>query len=126
MSSISIDGSGSRALSLTVNDQQRTHAQMPSRTDDNVNVQVTARETRVIIPLGSRLERIKSGNTEMLRLVVPGGISVFGDSEEKEGTAVTWPHVFVYAGKHLEDHYGKAEVVEVVHERLGDLIPPTE
>lgn len=133
MSSLSMSGSGQRSLSMTVNNQEMTGSSMPTKPDDNVSISLgSVFDLRMIVPTNARLERIKSkdGKSEYLRLVVPGSASLqlFGgiplDPEMDRGSA--WPHANVGVGKHLTDYYAAYEVVDVVHARVGDLIPPTE
>lgn len=58
MSSLHMDGSGSRSLNLTLNDVAATHTGMPSRNDDDVSVQLNSiAELSFVLPPGARLER---------------------------------------------------------------------
>src|SRR3954469_14390221 len=124
MSSFSVDASGSRALTSTINDQQRTAAQVPSKMGDHVNVQLGSfEEIHIVVPTSARLERrkAKDGTSEYLVLVAPGSLAIHARAGES-----SWPHGWLYAGKHIEAFTDSLEVVEVVHEQMGDLIPPTE
>jgi hypothetical protein len=138
MSSYSINVSGARALSSTINSPEATHAQIPSKQEDHASVQIGAfTEMRFLLPLAARLERIEghTGGSEYLRVVIPpggGDLTVYARSGEmlvpdpEAKTPGGWGHVWVQAGKHLTDPYAANEVVDVVYGRMGDLIPPTE
>lgn len=132
MSSVRISVSGQRALSTTIGDPASTTASMPTKVDDNIFLSMgSLPETQFILPLAARLERVKFRDAEYLRIVLPkgNGLQVYAIQERDEDGNVPggqWPHVNVEVGKHVRDVYADAEVVEVVHERMGDLIPPTE
>lgn len=79
MSSFSLDTSGSRPLSLTLNDEARTGATIPSRAGDDVRISLNGFEEVVAyLPPTAKLQLVRiphekdDGYDEMIRLVFPG------------------------------------------------------
>jgi hypothetical protein len=135
MSSIRLSVSGQRALTTTTNAVEATTVTLPTKVDDKASIQVgNATEIRALLPVNARLELVAQKNTEgvvsdttkYVRLVVPGGgasLRLFVDAPE-EGQPGSWPHFNVDLGKHLKD-WPDVEVLDVLHERIDELVPPT-
>lgn len=113
MSSVSVSGSGQRSLSLTMNDEARTGASMPTRQGDVVTFAVGGHngELQLVIHPGSRLERIenpKDPEQVYYRLSIPGGVSgaryVRAEGLEDEATD-PWPHASLDVRKNPEPGY---------------------
>ena len=133
MSSVRASCSGQRALSTTIGDPASTTASMPTKADDNIHISTGGMpEMSFMLPTAARLERVKYRDSEYLRVVIPkgSGLSIMAIQERDAAGEVVgsaWPHVNVEVGKHVRNHYASAEIIEVIHERIGDdLIPPTE
>lgn len=139
MSSVSISVSGQRALTSTINAPDHTSAQMPTKGDDNFAVSFgNIPGFGLLVPLDAKLERVKAKNgSEYLRLSAANDKStslnlyvVHGEPDEGGNPVGGWPHASISVGKHIHDPYCpggtyECEVVEVIHERVGDLIPAT-
>lgn len=127
MSSFSVDVSGGRAVTATLNDPARTAVSMPSKGGDHANVQLGSFEKiEIILPLNARVERRRTSGenpSEYVVLSVPASASMTVHCRASESG---WPHGWINAGKHVQAFTESLEVIEVIHERVGDLIPPTE
>lgn len=132
MSTFSVNASGNRAVTFTINDPQATSVTVPSKMGDHARVDFNGfDEARIVLPMSARLElrqtKPKEGDDPSrqagtyLVLVIPGGFTAFGSALE-----TNWPHGWVTVGKHLEDFTDSLVVVDTPFERLGDLIPTTE
>lgn len=104
MSSLSLDASGSRGVSLTLNDPARTAVSIPSTKGDSATVQLGSfQEVSAYVPATARLELVRiprqdgDGYDEMIRLVIPNGSLQL----RCEGGETAWPHVGVSARKEL-------------------------
>lgn len=131
MSSIHIDGSGSRGLGLTMNDPVRTSAQFATKPDDDVTITTGSGgggrgELRVTLPRSARLVRLAKPDSDdyTLAVIVPGGSAQMRLTNPQDGSGGTaWPHVSVSAKKGIDDYYEKwllvAETVVGEIEALG-------
>lgn len=100
MSTVSLDASGARALTSTVNDPARTAASIPTKRGDSININGGSyTEARMVLPATARIERReyvtvrdeKEIKTTYHVLVVPGGSGgVFLRASEN-----AWPHLTV-------------------------------
>ena len=124
MSSISISGSGSRSLSLTMNDKARTHAQMPTvggEKPDALQMQLGG-ASAIIIPLSPLAEIHRFTDDEGDKhyyLVTKGGTSVFARAD-------SWPHAsidarFLDERHYLEEAVAKSQVARPI-EMLYDIV----
>lgn len=139
MSSVRIDVSGQRALSSTINGPDATSAQLPTRGDDNISVQLgNVPGLSFMLPVNARVELVQSkSGSKMVRVTTPndsaGSLAIYavrGEPDANGNPVGGWPHVGVSVGKHIRNPYAgdgtyAVEVIEVIHERVGDLIPPT-
>lgn len=147
MSSVRFSVSGQRSLTTTLNDPQATHAQSPTKADDKAIVEIgNATEISFMLPVKSKLEIVavkdeKTGELSQhryLRVTVPGPgahLAAFVDAPatDEQGRIIggvgSWPHFTMNLGKHLNNYFcgrDRYETVEVLHEEVGELIPPTE
>jgi hypothetical protein len=145
-----MDVSGQRALSLTINDPARTAASCSAKQGDDVTMMLGgAREVRLVVPPGARIQRRQYVTRTMARdeknqpvkdaegkyvydekpyeqhvLVMPGSVTMFGrvsHIEAEEGYEGT-PHTTVTVKKHgAELHF--TESGELLDETsLSDLL----
>lgn len=67
MSTISIDASGQRGLTMNLNEPSRTFASIPTKSDDDLNVSVgNAGEISISVPATAPVKRLKKGDQEFL------------------------------------------------------------
>jgi hypothetical protein len=115
MSSVSVDASGQRAIQTTINDPARTHASIPTKGDDDLQITVGGvGEISVLVPVGGdeehgpklKLVKMKDGR-EAIYLKINGYLSA---TAYKGGSG--WPHATISA---------RAGVESGVEEELGTI-----
>ncbi len=127
MSSVHIDGSGTRPLTFTMNDPARTSAQFSTKPDDDLSITLSGANgvlDMVVVPSLVEVERIEDGDYTRLRLRIIGGISgaVFTKLDPEGSTG--WPHASIGARKDAPRQLADAASVQLG--TLADLIPPAE
>jgi hypothetical protein len=120
MSSISIDASGTRGLTTTINEQYRTFASIPTKADDDLNVYVgNAGEISISIPATAPVKRLKKGDQEFL-VVKLQTFAQLSCAHAENGTL----HASISARKWKdgEGYLDDAELLDV--KTLGELFEP--
>lgn len=124
MSSISIDASGSRGLSSTINDQQRTFASIPTKTEDSATASFGSFGEISAVVLGSvEIEEWdvpqQEGEPERYyRIVFPGG-NLQLRAENKNGS---WPHASLSVRKDIGEQYPLQNAERVSKRTLDELL----
>lgn len=130
MSSLSLDTSGSRPLTTTVNDPQATKAWMPSRQDDDATIQInSAAQIAMMLPSSARIERrrtkdytfkdgktVETGERDSFFLVL-------GNADEAEASQ----SLFVMLKNRRNDEVAKMHphISVVVRKEMGSYVEPS-
>lgn len=130
MSSISVDASGSRPLTTTVNDPQATKAWMPSRQDDDATIQInSAAQIAFMVPPSARIvrRRTKDFTFEEGKRVEAGErdlyFVVLGDAESEEPSQ----SLFVMVKNRQDEEAAKLHphVAVVARKEMGSFVEPS-
>lgn len=130
MSSISLDVSGQRGLSSTINDPARTYASVPSKPGDSATIQLGSfDEIKAYLPKTAKFQLVRmpredGGFDEFFRLVVPGNSLQLSCQAKDEENVGVWPHVAVSVRKWETDmdYYFSQKNAEVASENeVGEL-----
>lgn len=124
MSSISLDASGQRGITNTINDPARTFSSIQTKGDDDLSVYVgNAGEVSVALPLSAKVKHLKDKNgNETYYLKLDGFLNAtIYNGRHKDGSATgPFPHATVRAIKDIENPWADAEVLREV--TVGELL----
>lgn len=123
MSSAHIDGSGTRALTFTMNDVARTSAQFATKTDDDLQVSVGSDNGvfEFCVPAEFvTIERIEIAGSgiDYLRIGVRHGVN--GRYSKTDPGGHGWPHASISARKGIPRQHADAPAVELGN--LADIL----